>query len=401
MVGEWASCTYKTVPWRQQVRAGSKEDRMVRSIKVCIPSHIADRTFRLDSQLASRSESATNSISKLDNAFGSTLKSLDRLLIRTESISSSKIENLHASSEEYARALYGNASNASAVAMVAGTNALISLIDSVNTEKAITASALKKAHFTLMNGVPREKVTAGEYRQVQNWIDGSNHSPLSAIFVPPPPEIVEGLMEDLMIFANRDDLPVLLQAAVAHAQFETIHPFTDGNGRIGRALVNAIFRRREITTRTVVPVASFLVADRNAYFENLGAYREGNVENLLSSFISAAHYASVESQRTAETLSGLNLFWTKKLGTIRSGSSTSKLLDILISNPVFSAEELLGIIGKHPASIYNAISKMFSVGILTPLSDRKRNQIWGVVDILQELEDLDRRIAIRGRVNLR
>ena len=391
------SCTYKDVPWRQQVRTGSKEDRMVRSIKVCIPPQIATRRLSLQSELVSRCESAISAISSLDNSNGKTLKSLERLLIRTESISSSKIENLHATSEEYARALYGNNSNSSAVAMVAGTNALIALIDSVGTSKSITDSALKSAHRTLMKDVPREQETAGQYRRVQNWIDGSNHSPLGAIFVPPPPENVEGLMKDLLIFANRDDVPVLVQAAITHAQFETIHPFTDGNGRIGRALVNAIFRRRRVTTRVVVPIASFLVANRKAYFDDLNTYRDGHIENLLSRFINAAHIASVEAHRTAATLDGFDASWKKKLGTIRTGSSTSKLLERLISNPVFSAEELVGLIGKNPSSIYNAISRLHDVGILTPLSDRKRNQIWGAVDVLQELEELDHRIAMKGR----
>ena len=395
--GGWVVCAYKNVPWRQQVRAGSKADRMVRSIRVCLPPEIATRTFSLDSNLASRSESAISAISALDNAHGETLKSLDRLLIRAESISSSKIEDLHATSEEYARALYGNKSNSSAVAMVAGTNALIALIGSVGSGKTITESALKIAHRTLMKDVLREQESAGKYRRVQNWIDGSNHSPLGAIFVPPPPENVESLMRDLLIFANRDDLPVLAQAAITHAQFETIHPFTDGNGRIGRALVNAILRRRRVTTRVVVPIASFLVADRKAYFGDLNKYRDGYIESLLTRFVSAANFASAEATETATTLSQLPTIWRGKLGTVRTGGSTSQLLEVLISNPVFSAEELVGVIGKNPTSIYNAISKLHGVAILIPLSDRKRNQIWGAIDVLQELEELNRRIATKGR----
>jgi Fic family protein len=394
---DWVACDYKNLPWRQLVRAGSRQDRMVRSIKVCIPSKIAMRKFSLDSDLVSRSESAISAVFALDNAHGQTLKSLDRLLVRAESIASSKIENLHATSEEYARALYGNNSNSSAVAMVAGTNTLIALIASVGSGKTITESAIKIAHRTLMKDVSREQESAGEYRRVQNWIDGSNHSPLDAIFVPPPPENIESLMKDLLAFANREDVPVLAQAAITHAQFETIHPFTDGNGRIGRALVNAILRRRRVTTRVVVPIASFLVANRKVYFDDLNKYRDGHIESLLTRFASAANIASVEAGRMVTTLSELPPTWRKKLGTVRSGGSTSQLLEVLISNPVFSAEELVGVIGKNPTSIYNAISRLHGVAILTPLSDRKRNQIWGVTDVLHELEELDHRIARKGR----
>ena len=394
---DWAVCTYKNVPWRQLVRAGSKEDRMVRSVKVCIPAEIANRAFSLDSQAISQSESAISAISYLDNTQGEILKSLDQLLIRTESVASSKIENLSATPEEYARALYGNNSNSSAVAMVAGTRALTSLIASVDSGKMITESAIKDAHRTLMKDVPREQESAGKYRRVQNWIDGSDHSPLGAIFVPPPPGNVESLMKDLLIFANRNDVPALAQATITHAQFETIHPFADGNGRIGRALVNAILRRKRVTTRVVVPIASFLVADRKAYFDDLNKYRDGYMESLLTRFASAANIASVEAGRTATTLSESPASWRKKLGKVRSGGSTAQLLDLLISNPVFSADELVGVIGKNSTSIYNAISRLHSVGILTPLSDRKRNQIWGVTDVLNELEELDHRIATKGR----
>ena len=396
-MGDWVKCTYKSVPWRQQVRAGSRDDRLVRSVRACIPPEISKHKFALDSKLISIAEEAIGAIAILDNAHGGTLKSLDRLLIRTESIASSKIENLHATTEEYARALYGNNSNASAVAMAAGTESLTALIDSIAPGKEITDFVIKKAHKTLMENEPREVEVAGKYRQVQNWIGGSDHSPRGAIFIPPPPEEVEALMEDLFTFVNRNDVPALIQAAIAHAQFETIHPFTDGNGRIGRALVNAILRRRKITTRVVVPLTSFLVANRTAYFDELTQYREGHLAKLVIHFARAAEVASIESSKTATVLEELPWIWRKKLGTIRTGSATTKLLDHLIPQPVFTAEELISGIGKNTTSIYNAISKLSSAGIITSLTDRKRNQIWGAVDVLQELEDLGERIEMRGK----
>ena len=390
----WIACTYQEIPWQQQVRAGTREDRMVRSIKVCIPPEIAHRTFTLSSDLIAKSESAIKAIANLDNAYGEILKPLEHLLIRTESIASSKIENLFATSEEYAQAQHGNKSNSSAVAMVAGTHALATLIASVDSNKTISDTSIKMAHQLLMKDVPREQDSAGTYRRVQNWIDGSNHSPLGAIFVPPPPEMVKNLMQDLLKFANRDDVPALAQAAIAHAQFETIHPFTDGNGRIGRALINAILRRRMVTTRVIVPIASSLAAQRTGYFEDLSRYRTGHFENLLIRFADASIIAASEASTTAKYLAELPATWKTKLGIVRSGGSTSKLLEFLISNPVFSAEELIGVIGKNPSGIYRTISKLQSVGILVPVTTRKRNQIWASYDVLQELDDLDQRIAL-------
>jgi Fic family protein len=397
MAKEWIACTYKNVPWQQQMRAGTREDRMVKSIRACFPPEISKRKFALDSELISISEEAIGAIANLDNAHGRTLESLDRLLIRTESIASSKIENLQATTAEYARAMYGNKSNSSATAMAAGTEALTTLIDSIVPGSEFRENAIKKAHRTLMKNEPREVETAGKYRQVQNWIEGSDHSPRGAIFIPPPPKEVEELMKDLLAFANRDDMPSLIQAAIAHAQFETIHPFTDGNGRVGRALVNAILRRRRITTRVVVPLTSFLVVDRAAYFDDLTQYRDGSLSNLVKRFARAAKVASRESTLTANNLEKLPQIWRKKIGTTRTGSATSLLLDRLISQPVFSAEELIGDISYNSTSIYNAISKLSGSGIISSLTDRKRDQIWGAVDVLQEVDDLSKRIENEAR----
>ena len=392
--GGWPACTYKEIPWQQQVRAGTKEDRMVRSIKISIPPKIAKQAFALSSDLIAKSESAIKAIANLDNAYGQMLKPLERLLTRTESIASSKIENLFATSEEYAQAQYGNKSNSSAVAMVAGTNALVTMIASVDSSKTITEANIKLAHQRLMKDVAREQDNAGQYRRVQNWIDGSNHSPLGAIFIPPPPEMVEKLMKDLLVFANRDDVPALAQAAITHAQFETIHPFTDGNGRIGRALVNAILRRRTVTTKVIVPIASSLAANRDGYFEDLNNYRRGHFEHLLIRFADASILTATEAGTAAANLADLPVMWKAKLGTVRSGGSTSKLLEFVISNPVFSAEELMGLIGKNPSGVYRTIAKLQEVGILVPLTSRTRNQIWAAHDVLQELDSLDQRIAL-------
>jgi Fic family protein len=133
---------------------------------------------------------------------------------------------------------------------------------------------------------------------VQNWIGGSNHSPRNALYVPPPPDTVKEYVDDLVRFTNRNGIPVLAQAPVAHAQFESIHPFTDGNGRIGRALVNTILRPRGATNRVVVPLASALVARRDHYFDVLNDYRVGRPEPIVAAFAAASRIAAYESRVT-------------------------------------------------------------------------------------------------------
>lgn len=183
--------------------------------------------------------------------------------------------------DDYARALHGTRSNASATSMVASTKALADLIGSVNDAQSVELATILRAHAVLMADDPHERAYTGQVRDMQNWIGGSDHSPRDASFVPPPPRTLAVYLDDLVAFANRSDGSVLVQAAVAHAQFESIHPFTDGNGRIGRALINTILRRRGATRRVVVPLASAIVARRETYFDALGAYREGDAAPII------------------------------------------------------------------------------------------------------------------------
>ena len=155
---------------------------------------------------------------------------------------------------------------------------------------------------------------------MQNWIGGSDHSPRGALYVPPPPETVADYLLDLLVYANLDDVPALVQAAIAHAQFESIHPFTDGNGRIGRALINTVLRRRGVTTRVVIPLASALVAHRDRYFELLTAYRGGSVRPLIESFAAGARIAAAESRITAGRLREIPAQWSDRRGPVRGGA---------------------------------------------------------------------------------
>lgn len=146
-----------------------------------------------------------------------------------------------------------------------------------------------------MRNYPMDGVDAGSFRTLQNWIGGSDYSPREALHVPPAPERVAQLMQDLERFVARTDLPALAQAALAHAQFESIHPYTDGNGRVGRALINAILRRRSITTVAIAPIASAFAANREWYFALVNEYRTGNVDLWVEFLAASALVASTEA----------------------------------------------------------------------------------------------------------
>jgi Fic family protein len=354
---------------------------------------IADVDIVLGSELVADLEAAMREISTLDGARGADLAALGTLLLRTESVASSKIEHVEASLDDYARALHGIRSNPSAVSMVAATTALSTMIDSVSHKDPIELSAITSAHEALMRAEPGEAPDAGKLRTVQNWIGGSDYSPRGALYVPPPHETVQTYMDDLIVFANRRDLPALVQAAVGHAQFESIHPFTDGNGRIGRALINTVLRRRGATTRFVVPLASALVAHRDRYFDVLNDYRAGDLGPLIATFASSSRIAAAESQVTADRLDDVPRQWREIVGPTRRGSAAAKLLSLLPSNPILSAEDAVSLIDAPRSSVFTAVNRLRDASVLRPLTDRKRNQVWGASLVLDELDDLSVRIV--------
>jgi Fic family protein len=311
---------------------------MLRQITMSLPPLIAEQDIAFDSALSTDLESAMQEITSLD-ADGVRLQALSLLLLRTESVASSKIEAIEASLDDYARALHGIRSNTSAVSMAAATTALDTMIGQVTHGGRIELVALTCAHAVLMRDDPAEAGYAGRLRDMQNWIGGTDHSPRTALYVPPPPDTVQMYMDDLVSFTNRDDLPALVQAALAHAQFESIHPFTDGNGRIGRALINTVLRRRGATTRIVVPLASALVAHRERYFEVLNAYRRGQVGPLLTSFAQSSRIAASESRITATRLSEIPSEWQELVRPTRRHSAVAKLLAVLSTTPILSAED--------------------------------------------------------------
>ncbi|MEU0094043.1 Fic family protein [Kribbella sp. NPDC006257] len=389
---DWPAHRPEVRPWRQVHRGGTMEDRRLTEVVTMRPPLIADLEVRLPPAVGVAMEGCVREIAGLDFAQGTELKALETLLLRTESVASSKIEHIEASVDDFARALHGIKSNPSATSMVAATEALTALINSVDDGAELHLDQVLAAHRALMIDDPHDRAYAGRFRDMQNWIGGSDYSPRIAWFVPPAPETVPGYMDDLITFANRTDVPVLAQVAIVHAQFESIHPFTDGNGRIGRALINTVLRRRGVTRRVVVPLASALVARRDEYFDHLGSYRAGRIEPLIQAFVQAATVAARESQQTAHRIKELPKLWTEVVGP-RHGSAAARLLDELIATPVFNAAEAEQLIGGPTSSVYAAIQRLDAAGVIRPLTRRVRNQVWGASYLLDEVDDLGMRIA--------
>jgi Fic family protein len=387
----WPSHVAEVRGWVSGTGRGPKEDRMLTEVTVSLPPMISELRATLPPGSHSVLDEGMIAVARLDAEFGDRLASFGRFLIRTEAVSSSKIEFIEASVDDYARAMVGIKANESATSMVAATDALTEMVQKASESGLITEESVLAAHRTLLKDDAMDGQYAGTYRTVQNWLGGSNHSPRNAVHVPPPPESVPGYMADLFRFVNRDDIHPVVQAAIAHAQFESIHPFTDGNGRIGRALITAIYRRRRLTTTTVTPVASALVADQARYFELLNAYRAGHADPFVLELAAATIVSSREARISATRFEELPGEWRVAVPA-RDGSAVDVLLDSLLDTPVLTSEVAERLVGGPASSVFSAIDRLVEARVVHAITDRKRNRVWVVTAVMDELDDLALRI---------
>ena len=364
---------------------------MLSHVDAAIPPFIAALDYSPPRSLIGELETALMSITRADADAEGHSAAVSRFMIRSESVASSKIERIAASAEDYAKAIAGNRSNSSATSMVAASRALHALVTGVGDQNGFTLGGVLSAHQALMNDDPREANYAGRLRDMQNWIGGSDHSPRGALYVPPAPERVAELMSDLIDYLNRDDVPAIVQAAIAHAQFESIHAFTDGNGRIGRALVSASLRRRGVTRNAVVPLASGLLAQREGYFDALTAYRRGEAGPIISLFAKSARVAAMESRDSIAAIKALPSEWRETYRP-RTGSAGAALIEAFYDHPVMSMGDIERLDLGSSSRIYAAVEDMVAVGILREITGRIRDRVWVASELIAELDDLDRRI---------
>src|SRR6266704_1735059 len=246
--------------WPGNSDALSRRGRLPCDYEAYVPDRLADRRLAFDGDVAADAADAEAAITRL-NAEASALadtEALARLLLRAESVASSRIEGLEVGARrllraEAARELGERSLDVTAAEVLGNINAMNSAIRDVGVGDPISLDVLVDFHRRLLADT-RLAAQTGQLRDKQNWIGGSDYNPCSAAFVPPPHELVPDLMADLCLFCNDESLPAVAQAAIAHAQFETIHPFPDGNGRTGRALIHVVLRRRGLAPRVIPPV---------------------------------------------------------------------------------------------------------------------------------------------------
>jgi Fic family protein len=360
-----------------------------------IPDLLTGLELSLSGSVAGVIAEAETAIQALNKHAYPGLTPLARLLLRTESIASSKVEGMQVDARALSRAEVANdtgqGASKTALEILANIDAMQAAIESATEQERIAVPQIVEIHRILMAASDRPEI-AGQIRTQQNWIGGNNYNPCGADFVPPPPEEVNTLLEDLCAFCNDETLPPLVQAALAHAQFETIHPHKDGNGRTGRALVQIVLKRRNVAPHFVPPISVVLAQNKEQYIDGLVAYREGNFERWLEVFSVATARAAQLARYYLAEVRELQDVWRARLsahGQVRQDAAAWQLIDILPGHPVITVPVGVARVNRTKPAVNGAINQLVEAGVLIPLSANRRNRAWeaaGLLELIARLE---------------
>lgn len=396
--------------WSSSYEGMSRRDRQGCDYDAYLPDLLTGWDLVLSADLVADLSDAEAAIRRLNMSDTShvSLEGLARFLLRAESVASSKIEGLGVGPRRLldAEALLargGDVVDRIAVEVLANIAAMETAVELGSSLDVITLDDLLQIHRILMaqSAIP---TIGGMVRTVQNWIGGSSYNPCSAAFVPPPPEDLAPLLDDLVVYVNGDDHPALVQAAIAHAQFETIHPFVDGNGRAGRALIHIILRRRGLAPRFVPPISLVLASGTGDYVAGLTAFRHlgapdqpgrsDGAGTWLRKFATASLSSCAQAESYAEQIEELDARWRRRLGRVRANSAVELLLDVLPGAPVITVDSAARLIGRSAMRTGEAVNRLEAAGILRQRNiGRQRYRIFEAVDVIALFADLERALA--------
>ncbi len=374
-----------------------------------VPDPLIGRPLFLAAREAADVADAERAISQLDRdarALADT-EALARLLLRADSVSSSKIEGLQVGARrllqaDAARAQGSDVNDVTAAEILANVDAMNFAIRAVRPGEPITLDLLLDVHRRLM-GPAGAGPWAGKIRDKQSWIGGSSYNPCSASFVPPPPGLLADLLEDLCAYCSSDAAPAVVQAAVAHAQFEAIHPFPDGNGRVGRTLIHMVLRRRRLTTAITPPVSLVLATIAKEYVAGLNAMcyvgeptSKKAVEGFnfwIGTFASACTRAVRDAGIFERRIFDLQRRWRERVGVVRSDSTVLRLIHALPGLPILTASEVQRRLKCSLPAAIGAIDRLERANILKPTKDRQRKQIYEAREVIAIFTALERQLA--------
>ena len=320
------------------------------------------------------------------------------LLVRAESVASSRIEGVFPSLRRIARAGARQGGLRSPDRMALGNISVTAEASALGAlGRPVTVADLCELHRVLMDHSPYPQ-TGGIIREGQNWIGPEFSTPMDAVYVPPSPEKVRPLLEDLVAYINTSDHPPLTQAALVHVQFIAIHPFGDGNGRTGRALMHLVMRKRELTRNLTVPISSVLARRRSDYIDALNAgihvgpahdparmsAQESWLRLLVYSTLAACDY----SARIQTRLEDIRTGWEQTVPL--RGEYQRRMIDLLPAQPVFDIPTVAEQLGASQRTAARVVAHLQEGGVLRQRNAGKRNRVFeaaAIIDLFASLAD--------------
>jgi Fic family protein len=383
---------YVKLTWTPAAAGSRKAERTPRRYRAWIPETVADYEPVLRSATASLCERAGVEVRQLNSepAALMALEGLGRQLLRSESLASSQIEGLGISHRKLAAAEFGDLANYKAREIVGTMRAMDRALEIGTAPGRLTVESIQAIHREIAVVPPLDKI-AGQVREEPSWIGGTD--PSVAEYVGPPAEEVPGLLDDLCEFMNRDDLSAVAQAAIAHAQFELIHPFGDGNGRVGRCLIQVLMRRRGLAPRFVPPISILLGSGKDVYISGIEAFRGGAVDHWVAYFARATESAALGSREFSAEVEDLQGDWRALLQPARSDSAALALIDLIPRFPIVTAAAAEGEIDRSRRATITGLERLADAGILTRHRNQKKGDSWEAKELFSLLDEFERQVG--------
>ena len=311
------------------------------------------------------------------------------MYVRKEALMSSQIEGTQATLEDVLDPMLEANTNRNVADVVNYIKATEFAIERLKT-LPLCNRLIRETHAALMEGVRGQEKNPGEFRHSQNWIGGQGSTLKNARYIPPAPDDMLDAMSDLEYYVNADDeLDTLIRAALIHYQFETIHPFLDGNGRVGRLLITLFLMEKKVLTTPALYISYFLKKNRVEYYDRMTEVRtKGNYEQWVKFFLQAIMESAEDATATIDELIVLhdaNVTIISKLG--RAAKNAILVFNYLESNPIIEIRKTAEALGITFNTASSAVNRLVDAGILFQTSDTSRNRTFAYeayLDILRK-----------------
>jgi Fic family protein len=331
------------------------------------------------------------------STLGETLPSPEQFaqpFVRREAVLSSRIEGTHASLADLYRYEAAQGGESEPISVPADTREVYNYVRAMNyglkrlDSLPISLRLIRELHKILMEGVRGEHLTPGEFRRSQNWIGPANSTLETAPFVPPPVAEMHEALGSLEAFIHApSDLPALVRVAVIHYQFEAIHPFLDGNGRIGRLLVILILCAWGLLPQPLLYLSAYLEAYRNVYYDRLLAVSQrGDWEGWLRFFIQGISLESLDASARIRRFQSLRTNYIEQVQKERAAGRLLRALEVVFAQPVLSIRQMQAALGISFRSTQRYVEKLEQLGILREITGAARNRIYQADAILQLID---------------